>query len=87
MEKLLQTYTNGQIIKSIVMTVDNLTVEIMECFYETIEALGYKKENTKILSHSESFIYYVLNQHKDVWVNNVLMLDFSQQGLVYRRLA
>lgn len=85
--KLAANYTNGQIIKSIVMTVDDLTVEIMECFYEAIEALGYKKENTKILSHSESFIYYVLNQHKDVWVNNVLMLDFSQQGLVYRRLS
>lgn len=85
--KIAANFSNGQIIRNIVMTVDDLSLDIMECFYEAVENLGYKKENTKILSHSESFIYYVLNQHKDVWVNSVLMLDFSQQGLMYRRLS
>lgn len=84
---IAQKCGNGQPVKKIVLTVQNLTQEIMECFYQAVEIMGYTKSDARIVSHSECFIYYVLNQHKDIWINKVLMFDFPKNGLIYRKLS
>ncbi|MGN0383448.1 MAG: DUF5716 family protein [Eubacterium sp.] len=76
----------GMRVSHVVITIEKLEIPLMETLYSVMESLGIKHDNVKIISHSESFIYYVLNQHKDIWINRVMMLDFSKMGLVYRKL-
>lgn len=84
--KLTVNHCNGRLIKNILVTVEEVTPAVIEILTETFVGLGYSKEDIKIISHSESFVYYVLNQNKDIWINNVYFLNFSRYGFHSRRL-
>ena len=73
-------------IRSVVISVDDPEETIMETLYATMNKLGFEKGVVRIINHSESLAYYVLNQSKDVWVNNVLMVDFNEVRPVIRKL-
>ncbi|MFQ9516134.1 MAG: DUF5716 family protein [Eubacterium sp.] len=84
--KLAVNYCNGRLIKNILITVDDVTPAVIEGLTKTFVTLGYAEDDIKIISHSESFVYYVLNQNKDIWINNVYFLNFNRHGFVGRRL-
>lgn len=84
--KLAVNFCNGRLIKNILITVNDVTPAIIEGITQTFVSLGYAEEDIKIMSHSESFVYYVLNQNKDIWINNVYFLNFDRHGFTGRRL-
>ena len=45
--------------------------------------LGLPREQVHVISHMESFVYYVLSQKKDLWTNQVGLFDLSNQRLCY----
>jgi hypothetical protein len=49
--------------------------------------MGFNKENIKIIGHSESLIYYTIFQKKELWVNDVLVFDFTEYQFLARRLT
>lgn len=77
---------NGAMIKNIVISVDDPEENIMQALYGAIEILGYEKSMVRVINHAESYAYYVLNQNRDVWINNVLMVDFNETKPVLRKL-
>lgn len=85
--KYAVNYCNGRLIKNILVTVEEVTPEVLEGLTEIFVSLGYNKEDIKVMSHSESFVYYVLNQNKEVWINNVYFLNFNRYDFVCRRLG
>lgn len=77
---------NGRLIKNILITVEEVTPTILNGLMEIMESLGYGKDDVKIISHSESFVYYTLNQNKDIWINKVLFLELNQNHFFMRML-
>ncbi|MFR4578934.1 MAG: DUF5716 family protein [Clostridium fessum] len=39
-----------------------------------------------MISHAESFVYYVMSQKREVWSNQVGMFELSENGLHYYEL-
>jgi len=74
-------------IESIVVTVADLDKKLIDVIIDTVTRLGVKKENAKVIGHTESFIYYVLNQKREIWVNNVALFEFTKDYFKYRRLS
>jgi len=77
---------NGRLIKNILITVEEVNPTILNGLMEIMESLGYGKDDVKIISHSESFVYYTLNQNKDIWINKVLFLELNQNHFFMRML-
>lgn len=43
-------------------------------------------DRLRIISYAESFMYYVVSQQKDIWINDVALFDFDAENLVFYRL-
>ena len=84
--KIAVNYCNGRLIKNILITLEDVNPQIMEGLTKTFVKLGYSENDIKIMSHSESFVYYVLNQNKDIWINKVYFLNLTQEGFSCRKL-
>ena len=84
--KLVVNGCNGRLIKNILVTVDEVNPAILKGLTEILAGLGYGEEDVKIISHSECFVYYILNQNKDIWINKVLFLELNRHHFTCRRL-
>ncbi len=84
--KIAVNFCNGRLIKNVLITVDDMNPAVIEGITETFVQLGYSQEDIKIISHSESFVYYVLNQNKDIWINQVYFLNFTKYDFSCRKL-
>ena len=72
-----------QAVDSLVFTVQTLTGDLLDMLVRIAERCDVSRDRVRILSHTESFVYYVLSQPKDVWVNAVCMFDLTEEGLHY----
>lgn len=78
----MREYGKDQI-SQLVFTVNWLEPRLIEALYNCGEALGVSRERVHIVSHSESFIYYILSQKKEIWTGTVGMFDLSDEKLRY----
>lgn len=67
----------------LVFTVRSLDERLVKVLYESGEKLGFSKEQIQIIGHSESFIYYMLSQKKEIWNGTVGMFDLAEEELRY----
>lgn len=70
-------------IAQLVITLPDIDLKVMDCLLYCADDLKIPRNRFHVVSHSESFIYYVLSQKKEVWANQVGMFDLSQTGLRY----
>ena len=84
--KVAVNYSNGKLIKNVLVTLNEVTPEMIELITTAFTNLGYNANDIKIISHSESFVYYVLNQGKDIWINQVYFLNFDKNDFSCRKL-
>ncbi len=84
--KMAEKRCKQQSVKNILITVEEVTPALVETLTEALFLLGYEEGDFRIISHSESFVYYVLNQNKDIWINRVYFLTFTKEKLVNRQL-
>ena len=73
--------------------IDVVTFAMPDTDRECIEAIrkhfvecGLGSIKLIFITHAESSVYYVLNQKKELRVNDVAFFDFSKEKLVYRKL-
>ena len=76
----------GQRIDELVISLKNLEMKLLEGLTASVEALGIPRGNVHIASHTECFVYYVLNQRRDVWGGQVGMFSLSDEDLRYYEL-
>lgn len=77
-----ESYGTEEILR-LVFSVRNLDVRLTQVLYECAASLEISRQNIHIISHSESFIYYILSQKKEIWNGTVGMFDLSAQKLRY----
>ncbi len=90
MEKLLmeiKRLENVEKASYITVTVEKSDKVIIDVIYEALESLGYEKKCISVHSHTDSFVYYVLNQKKDLWINDVAVFDFNSEHFSYRKMS
>jgi hypothetical protein len=70
-------------IVKIIFTVDELDRVLLDDMMKSTVNLGFQKEQIQIISHTESFLYYLLRQNTDNFANLATVFDLSKEGLWY----
>lgn len=73
-------------VKQLVVTLQKADARIMDALMHCADALGIPRDRVHIISHTEAFVYYVLNQKKEVWSNQVGVFDLSEDSFHYYEL-
>ncbi len=71
----------------IVVTVEYPDRILVNVVRKVLMELGFGDECIKVIGHSESIIYYTIFQKKELWVNDVLIFDFTKHQFLVRRLS
>ena len=74
------------VIRQLVITLQQIDIGLMGIIRSCAARLGLKDKQVRIISHTESFVYYIMSQKKEVWNNQVGMFDLSKDGLRYYEL-
>lgn len=86
LEKVMDIVKNkmGQtLVTMLVFTVQELDERMIEVLTKAAEANQVPEECIHIISHSESYHYYVLSQRKELWTNLAVLFDLTDEGLHY----
>ena len=70
-------------IAGLVIAVSTLDVKLMDSLLYCADYLEIPRERVHIISHTESFIYYVMSQKREIWSNQVGMFDLADESLRY----
>ena len=92
--ELLQTYLKKVIeipmkefdteqIAQIVITLPKIERKFMDSLMYCVDYLKIPRTKLHIISHTESFIYYVLSQKREVWNNQIGMFDLARGRFRY----
>ena len=73
-------------IASIVIAVSCLDVKLIDSLLYCADYLKIPRDRVHLISHTESFVYYVMSQKREVWSNQVGMFDLTNQSLRYYEL-
>jgi len=77
------TEYDGGKIAQLVITIPRIEAQLVDNLMYCADYLGIPREQVHVISHTESFLYYVLSQKREVWNNQVGMFDLSQDCLCY----
>ncbi len=70
-------------VNQMVITIPSVDSRMMDCLLYCADYLEIPRNRFHVISHSESFLYYVLSQKKEVWSSQVGLFDLSQNGFRY----
>lgn len=70
-------------IKMLVVTTEYHDYRLIAVIYRALEKLGIDKERAMVIGRRQSYIYYVMSQKKELWINQVGMFEFRQGQLMY----
>lgn len=59
---------------------------LMDVLLACADGLKIPRERFHVMSHTESFVYYVMSQKKEVWATQVGLFDLSDERLAYHEL-
>ena len=70
-------------VDQLVISLQQVDAKMTDTLMYCADFLGIPREKVHVISHMESFVYYVLIQKKDLWTNQVGLFDLSNQRLCY----
>lgn len=73
-------------ISQLVITLRKTEVKLMDSLLYCADYLEIPRNRVHIISHTESFVYYVMSQKRDVWSNQVGMFELSEGCARYYEL-
>lgn len=76
----------GETIQQLVVTAADAGQELANQLYEALEQLGIGRDRAMVISHKQAFLYYVLYQKKELWVNDVGLFDYTGEQLKYYQM-
>ena len=87
-ETLKRVYleAGSKLIRSIVFTVQELDAIVLDTIIEACKALGIERNAVRIVSHTESFLFYALSRKQEFRNNLSVLFDFTGDGLNYYEL-
>lgn len=76
----------GETIRQIVVTTEYRDFRLIHTIYRALEKLGIEKDRAMVIDRRQSYVYYVLNQRKEFWVNQVGMFDYQDDRISYYQM-
>lgn len=70
-------------VAQLVITLDRVEGKILDTLMYCADYLSIPRERVHVVSHTESFIYYVLSQKKELWTNQVGLFELASDRLCY----
>lgn len=70
-------------IAQLVVTLQKVDARLMDTLMYCADYLGIPRERVHVISHTESFVYYVLSQKKELWTNHVGLFELASGRLCY----
>lgn len=70
-------------VSQLVITVPRVDRGLLDTLMYCADFLEIPRERVHVISHTESFIYYVLSQKKELWTNQVGLFELSSDRLCY----
>ncbi len=81
--KMTRERFGGDGVESLVFTVQSLEGSFADLLVEIAGRCGVPRGCVHIMTHAETFLFYVLSQQRDVWANACCMFDLTEEGLHY----
>lgn len=85
--QLLKIYFPSNSIQKLAVTIKEPDESLMEGIYLALGNMGIQKDRALVQSHSGSYQYYALYQPKELWMNDVGLFDFDEEGLKYQQIT
>ena len=78
---IISSYVNPQHVVKLVITVDHLDSRMIEILEKIVSSVSVARENILFQTYDESIYYYMIHQGADLWKNNVMVFDYSNDYL------
>lgn len=75
---LLNMYISLNQVEAVMFTVRNLTPRMVDVLNKVVGGLSLKPGTVYFQNHVESFYYYTLYQPSELWKNNVVIYDYTE---------
>lgn len=85
--QLLKIYFPSNSILKLAVTVKESEGAVKEGIYQALNNMGIGKDRAVVLSHSQCYQYYALYQSKELWLNDIGLFDFDEEGLNYQQIT
>jgi hypothetical protein len=83
---LVKDYFPTEPVTKLVVTVKSTEPAFVDKIYEALSNLGIEKDRAVVMSHAGAYLYYALSQDKTLWMNDVGLFDFNEDGLCYYQI-
>lgn len=70
-------------VSKLVITLQEVNARLLDTLMYCADYLEIPRDRLHVISHTESFIYYVLSQKKELWMNQVGLFELSSDRLCY----
>lgn len=80
---LVQTackYCGQEEIDRLVVTAESFDITVLDALAAACSRIGSICDKVEFISHEESFAYYAFHMHRDLWLNGVVLFDYSENG-------
>lgn len=84
---LLKTEYPNNTIRSLVITVKEKNMVLIQNIYSALQKLGISKLRANVQSHEQCFVDYAMNQPKELRVNDIVLFDFDEEGLCFYQIS
>ena len=84
---LLKVEYPNNTIRRLVVTVKEKNIVLIQNIYQAVQNLGISRLRANVQSHEQCFVNYAMNQPKELHVNDVVLFDYNEEGLVYYQLS
>ncbi len=86
MAVLRQKYSLDNVEK-VVISMRDPSDKVIELVTDAMETTGIRRESICVRSHLQNFMFYAVCQKKELWVNDVALFEFNEQGLIYTQMS
>ena len=73
-------------ISAVVFTFQKKDSGLMDTVIRATDELEIPRERVHMANHAESYLFYVISQKKELWINQSCLFDLSENGLHYYEL-
>lgn len=81
--EIVKKTMDESLVSMLVFTIKELDLRMIEVLKKSAVTMQVPEDNIHIISHSESYHYYVLSQRKELWTNLAVLFDLTDEGLHY----
>ncbi|MBE5938919.1 MAG: hypothetical protein E7266_00855 [Lachnospiraceae bacterium] len=83
---MVRNLLNCEVIHDVSVAIESPVHEMIDCLYTQLLKIGFVRENIRVIDHAEAFIYYMLNQKRELWINDVALFDYNKDQFIYRKM-